>query len=91
VLLWMWHSVEAGADRYAWTTAGEEALTPAPGNVRCARSDGYWQAAATPAGGVHVVHHLEYDPGGYVPGFMVRAFQVGGLETNLTEVHAAVK
>lgn len=91
VLMWMWHAVEGGADRYAWSTAAEEPLAVASGNVRCTRTEGYWQAAALPSGGVKVVHHLEYDPGGYVPGFMVRAFQVDGLKTNLSEVHAAVR
>ena len=91
VLMWMWHTMADGADRYAWTTAGDEPLTVQDGNVRCARSDGYWQAAANPAGGIHVVHQLEYAPGGSVPGFLVRWFQTSGLETNLSEVHAAVK
>ncbi len=91
VLMWMWHADEGGADRYAWATAGEEALTPASGNVRCERTDGYWQAKAKEGGGIKVVHHLEYDPGGYVPGFVVRAFQVDGLKTNVSEVHAAVR
>lgn len=91
VLMWMWHETVSGADRYAWTTAAEEALTVQDGNVRCARSDGYWQAAANPTGGVHVVHQLEYAPGGSVPGFLVRWFQTSGLQTNLSEVHAAVK
>lgn len=91
VLMWMWHSTEGGAERYAWSTAADQPLEVASGNVRCVRTEGYWQAAARPEGGVHVVHHLEYDPGGYVPGFMVRAFQVDGLKTNLSEVHAAVR
>ncbi len=90
-LQWMWHSVEGGADRYSWTAAKDEPLTVTSGDVRPTRTDGYWQAAALPSGGIHVVHHLEYDPGGYVPGFVVRAFQVGGLQTNVSEVHAAVK
>jgi len=91
VLLWMWHSVADGADRYAWTTASTEALTPADGNVRVARSDGYWQAKADPRGGVLVSHQLEYAAGGSVPGFLVHWFQTSGVETNLSEVHAATK
>lgn len=91
VLLWMNHTTVSGADRYGWTTASTEALTPADGNVRVARSDGYWQAQADSRGGVKVVHHLEYSAGGSVPGFLVHWFQTSGVETNLSEVHAAVK
>lgn len=91
ILMWMWHENAGGADRYAWTTAAEEPLTVKDGNVRVARSDGYWQAKADPRGGVLVTHHLEYNPGGSVPGFLVRWFQTSGMETNLSEVHAAVK
>lgn len=91
VLLWMNHTVVSGADRYGWTTATTEALTPADGNVRVARSDGYWQVAADPRGGVLVSHQLEYAPGGSVPGFLVHWFQTSGVQTNLSEVHAAVK
>ncbi len=91
VLLWMNHTVVGGADRYGWTTASGEALTPADGNVKVERSDGYWQAAADPRGGVQVSHQLEYAPGGSVPGFLVHWFQTSGVETNLTEVHSATK
>jgi len=91
VLLWMWHENVGGADRYAWTTAKERPLSPAEGNVAVARSDGYWQAKADPAGGIVVEHHLEYGPGGSVPGFLVHWFQTSGVQTNLAEVRAAVK
>lgn len=91
VLIWMWHEVADGYDRYAWNTAVSEALTPASGNVRCARSEGYWQAKADPSGGVRVVHVLSYDPGGSVPGFLVRWFQTSGLATNASELHQALR
>lgn len=91
VLLWMWHTTVDGADRYQWTTAADEPLTPGDGNVRVARSEGWWQAQSDPRGGIKVEHHLEYGPGGSVPGFLVRWFQTSGLETNLDEVHAAVR
>lgn len=91
VLLWMGHTTASGADRYGWTTASGEALTPIDGNVRVARSDGYWQAQADARGGVKVAHQLEYSAGGSVPGFLVHWFQTSGVKTNLSEVHAAVK
>lgn len=90
VLMWMWHATVSGADRYAWNTATAEALTPKDGNVRVSRTEGYWQAKAEGAG-VTVEHHLEYAPGGSVPGFLVRWFQTSGLEANVKEMHAAVK
>jgi hypothetical protein len=89
--LWMQHTVVNGADRYAWTPAKEEPVHPADGNVAVARSDGYWEAKADPAGGIRVVHQLSYDPGGSVPGFLVRWFQTSGLEANVTELHASMK
>jgi hypothetical protein len=91
VLLWMWHESTGGADRYGWSTAADQPLVVIDGNVRVARSDGYWQVKADSRGGVAVSHQLEYAPGGSVPGFLVRWFQTSGLQTNLTEVHAAAK
>jgi hypothetical protein len=91
VLQWMTHTVVDGFDRYGWTTAADQPLTVKDGNVRTARADGYWQAKADPRGGILLVNHLEYDPGGSVPGFLVHWFQTSGTETNLTEVHAVVK
>ncbi len=91
VLLWMTKTTVNGAHRYGWTTAKDQPLTLTDGNVQVARSEGYWQAAPDPAGGVVVEHHLEYGPGGSVPGFMVRWFQTSGLETNLDEMRAAVR
>lgn len=91
ILLWMKHDTIDDWERYAWTRATGEALEVADGNVAAARSDGYWQAKAAPGGGIVVVHWLAYDPGGSVPGFLVRWFQTSGLETNVAEMHAALK
>ena len=88
VMLWMQHTVVDGYDRYSWTKAKGEPLTPIDGNVLCDRSDGFWQAKTGPAGGILVVHSLSYKPGGSVPGFLVRWFQTSGLEANVTELHA---
>jgi hypothetical protein len=91
VMIEMWHEVADGYDRYAWKTLPNEPLTPKDGNVRTIRSDGYWQAKADPKGGIRVVHVLSYNPGGSVPGFIVRWFQTSGLATNASEVRAALK
>ncbi len=91
VLLWMNHTVVDGADRYGWTTASNEALAVTDGDVRVARSDGYWQVKADSRGGVDVSHQLEYSAGGSVPGFLVHWFQTSGVETNVSEVHAATR
>lgn len=91
VLLWMWHEDVDGYDRYAWSTASEQALTVVDGNVRCGKSVGYWSAKAEASGGIRVVHVLSYDPGGSVPGFLVRWFQTSGLAANATELHQALR
>lgn len=91
VMISMWHETVDGYDRYAWKTLGAEPLTVASGNVRCNRSEGYWSAKADAAGGIDVVHVLAYDPGGSVPGFLVRWFQTSGLATNATELHQAIR
>ncbi len=91
VLLWMKHETVGGADRYTWTQAGDRPLTLTEGNVATGKDDGYWQVQADPRGGVKIVHHLEYDPGGSVPGFMVRWFQTSGLKANLAEARAALR
>ncbi len=87
ILLWMSHKVVDGYDRYSWTKATGEALTVTKGNVETARSDGYWQAKAE-NGGIRVIHTLSYDPGGSVPGFLVRWFQTSGLEANTSDLRA---
>lgn len=91
VLLWMKHEVVDGADRYSWTQARDRELAVADGDVATLRDDGYWQVKADPRGGVTVIHHLAYDPGGSVPGFVVRWFQTSGLKANLAEAHAATR
>ena len=90
ILLWMKHEKVDGYDRYSWTRAREEKLEPGDGTVAGERSDGYWQARAE-GEGVRVVHELTYDPGGSVPGFIVRWFQTSGLEKTVEEAHAALR
>jgi hypothetical protein len=83
----MKHEIVDGYDRYGWTRATGEPLTACSDCVLTARSDGYWQAKAE-GSGVRVVHLLAYDPGGSVPGFIIRWFQTSGLEANVDDLHA---
>lgn len=89
VLLWMSTTQVDGYERYGWRKAADRSLTPASGNVATTRDEGYWQAK-TEGAGVRVVHMLTYDPGGSVPGFIVRWFQTSGLATNCQELHDAL-
>jgi hypothetical protein len=77
--------------RFAWTMRGATQLPIADGNVQCGRDDGFWEVSAHPEGGARVTYHLEYDPAGSVPGFLVRAFQTGGLVTLVGELHQWAK
>ena len=83
--------VDGGGFRYSWTLAKDEALTPASGNVAAAFDDGHWIVRPRAAGGVTAEHKLVYDPGGRVPGFLVRWFQTSGLAATVTEARAACK
>ena len=43
---------------------------------------------ALPRGGVKVHYDLLYEPGGWVPGFVVRWFQTAGIVTLVGELRA---
>ncbi|MFT7518559.1 MAG: hypothetical protein ACI9MC_000691 [Kiritimatiellia bacterium] len=89
VVLWGTHGQVDGYSRHSWAKA-KDPLEPAKGNVVVAFHEGYWQAKVDPAGGIHVIHELYYGPGGSVPSFLVRWFQVGGLETSMKEMRTAL-
>lgn len=74
--------------RVSWTTA-EAKIELVDGHVLSPRNDGAWEIAAHPEGGAKVVHEIAYDPGGNVPGWVVKWFQVGGMLQVMEEVHAA--
>jgi hypothetical protein len=88
VLLWM-EAVPVDGDgiRYRWSMAKGESLELRKGNVATAHDEGYWEARPHPEGGVSVSYYLDYGPGGKVPGFVVRWFQVSGLVDIVTELH----
>lgn len=91
VLQWMEWKMEGDYRVSSWVTATGEPLTPASGNVKSIRSDGYWKVRTSEKGGVDVIYELDYNPGGSVPGFLVRWFQASGLQTTVDELHAYLK
>lgn len=77
-----------GTTRVSWKTA-EAKLELVDGHVLSPRNDGAWEVSAHPDGGARVIHEIAYDPGGSVPGWVVKWFQVGGMLQVMEEVHAA--
>jgi hypothetical protein len=75
----------ANGTRYNWTLA-----TPQPPITRVpvAKNTGFWEVTTGANGGSHVVYELAYDPGGSVPGFLVRWFQGSGTKTLVGELRA---
>ncbi len=71
-------AVTAGA-RWGWTMADVQSEPRDSGSVQAIRNDGAWTVTRADAGGVWVVYELAYDPGGSVPGFVIRAFQGSGV------------
>jgi hypothetical protein len=88
VLLWMQRTPVDAGWRFTWTTASQEPLDLPRGHVRAPRNDGAWEARPHPEGGLEVVHDIAYDPGGSVPGWVVRAAQTGGLAGVMGDVRA---
>lgn len=88
VELWMEKKTVPGGFQYAWKSGPP--VTPAKGNVATTSSEGFWQVTDGSQGS-HVEYALTYDPGGSVPGFLVRWFQASGTLTSTEELRAAVK
>jgi len=76
-----------GGTKYHWTL-DQGQLQVGDGRVEVAQSDGFWEITAHPDGGTRAIHQLSYDPGGSVPGFLVRWFQTSGLTAVVTELEA---
>jgi hypothetical protein len=79
-----------GGYRYAWSLDNGD-LVAADGNVLVGWDEGFWEFTADPNGGTRAVHQLAYDPGGSVPGFLVRWFQTSGLTAVVEEIEAYAK
>ncbi len=75
-----------GGYEYAWKSV--EPVTPKKGNVAALRNEGFWRVTAQPGGGARVVYRLAYNPGGSVPGFLVRWFQGSGTIDSTEQVRA---
>lgn len=90
VEIWMEKVTVPGGFEYRWTSPGPLA-TVEKGNVPTGQQDGYWKVTEAPSGGSHVEYALTYDPGGSVPGFLVRWFQGSGTETSTIELRTAGK
>ncbi len=88
IMLWLSSTPIEGGTRYQWTASPPEPLTPKDGNVVAARDDGYCEASAHPDGGIRVAYQLAYDPGGSVPGWLVRWFQSSGLQAIVTDLRS---
>lgn len=89
VRIWMQKTAVSGGFEYSWKNDG--VVEPQKGNVATARHIGYWRVTPDPAGGSHVEYSLDYDPGGSVPGFLIRWFQAGGTVETTNELRTAAK
>jgi hypothetical protein len=72
-----------GGTRYAWRLAAAQRPTDL---VPCSLDTGKWEITSNGKGGTRVVYELRYDPGGSVPGFLVRWFQGPGTKTLVGEL-----
>jgi len=90
VEIWMWRQAVDGGFQYNWKSDGPMA-SPAKGNVATARHEGYWRITKHKDGGTRAEYMLIYDPGGSVPGFLIRWFQTSGTVTTTEELRAAGK
>ncbi len=91
VLLWMDTRRDGDAAVVSWVQASDEPLEVAPGHVRAPRNEGAWEVRPDPEGGARVVHRIAYDPGGDVPAWLVRWFQVGGMAQVMGDVRARAR
>lgn len=87
VEVWMWREEVPGGFQYNW--ASDTPVTPKDGNVATAKHVGFWRITDHPKGGSRAEYQLSYDPGGSVPGFLVRWFQTSGTVDTTTELRAA--
>jgi hypothetical protein len=83
VLLMKAEPIPAGT-RYSWSKYSDQSKVSGQ-NVPLITDTGKWEVTST-ASGSHVVYELLYDPGGSVPGFLVRWFQGSGTRTLVGEL-----
>lgn len=86
VEIWMEKKAVDGGFEYSWKNTAP--VTPKKGNVATTLHEGFWRVTDAPGGGANVVYRLAYNPGGSVPGFIVRWFQGSGTVTTTEELRA---
>lgn len=84
VILEMGTSLIDGGVRYWWHKADDQSELTGD-NVETVVDTGKWEITAD-GNGSRVVYELLYDPGGSVPGFVVRWFQTSGTQLLLNEL-----
>jgi hypothetical protein len=88
VRIWMQRTAVPNGFEYSWKNI--EPFEPlVKGNVATTKHEGYWRVTANPAGGSKVEYALTYNPGGSVPGFLIRWFQAGGTIDTTVELRTA--
>lgn len=89
VLLRMWVEDLPGGRSYRWTRV-EPQPAPHEGRVGVERDDGLYTVLEE-GQGVRLISTLHYDPGGSIPGALVRWFQVLGMPRFLEELRVAAQ
>ena len=85
----MGRTEEGGAVIHWWKKAATQPAV-ASGHVNPDKNAGRWILKENPAGGVFLTYELDYEPGGSVPAFVIRAFQGGGVLDFLGDLRAYV-
>ncbi len=88
VMLVMWRAPAKGGQRYQWTKDTDQSGRTGD-MVMPDQDDGGWTVIPDDRGGVRVEYDLLYDPGGSVPGFVVRWFQGSGFVQIVGEMREA--
>jgi hypothetical protein len=89
-VVWTWSTFDDDGFEVRWVRA-DVAFAPSAGAVVPPTNEGSWHVAASPRGGVDVVHTVTYDPGGWVPTWIVRTIQTSGELRVLGDVRAAAR
>lgn len=79
-----------GGTRYSWKLSPDQSQVTGK-RTAVALDTGKWEITDNGAGGAKVVYELRYDPGGSVPGFLVRWFQGSGVKSLVGELRTWVE
>lgn len=80
----------SGGMRYEWSLSSDQSQVSGK-RVAVAMDSGKWEISSNGSGGAKVVYELRYDPGGSVPGFLVRWFQGSGVRSLVGELRKWVE